>query len=318
MGIRWMMLTAAALSTGFGMMFVPATLAAPIGAMEATETQLEKSTTGATVESEAEDAAAAGLSLNQPSLIKAAPGFSQRSAEIDTLLRAPAPPVNPLTLPIPLENFIYSNGGIGTSSGAVNQQYFRSCFPDNYGVLGGSSDRVLPAPVIATADSGVSPFLDPTTIARLQSLKVKFSYAFNGGLRLGSRPQSNSTLKLYVTNLTTGSVQFVGNLKPTTNDNRNPCVTVTQDLTPYIHEPGVYGLRLVMNNRPIRWFPLPGPYKAGTVPGDVVDLNGVAPALASPIDAGIDDSAKFGRPIFFKPKAVAGFNHVVVTVTRKP
>jgi hypothetical protein len=316
MGIRWMMLTAAAFSTSFAMFVSQVALAAPIGALEATEVQLEKSTAGATAESEAADSTAAALPSSQPSLIQAAPGFSERSAKIESLL-GPAPPtVNPLSLPIPVENFIYSNGGVGTSAGAVNQQYFRSCFQGNYGVLGGSSDRVLPAPVTGTADSGVSPFLDPAAIARLQSLKVQFSYAFNGGIQLGYRPQSNSTLKLYVTNLTTGSVQFVGNLKPTTSVNRNPCVTVTQDLTPYIHEPGVYGLRLVMNNRPIRWFPLPGPYKAGSAPGDILDLNGADPAIEASPSAEVD-AAKFGRPVFYRPKAVAGFNHVVVTVTRK-
>lgn len=312
MGIRWIVLTAAALSTGFGMIFAHSSFAAPIGALDAV--QLEKSTTGASAESEAEDASAAALPPSQPSLIQLAPGFGERAAKVDSLLRAPAASGIPIVLPIPLESFIYSQGSIGTSSGAVNQQYFRSCFPENYGVLGGSSDRVLPAPVIATADSGISPYLDPATISRLQSLTVQFSYAFNGGIRLGSRPQSNSTLKLYLTNLTTGSVQFVGSLKPTTTDRKNPCVTVTQDLTSYVREPGVYGLRLVMNNRLIRWFPTPVPYKPGSSPGDVVELNGAEAAIS--IGEG-GDVIKPDRPFFDRPKAVAGFNHVVVTVTRK-
>ncbi len=317
MNTRLILLTAIAVSTSFGMVFLKSAQAAPITAIESSEVQLEKTTSGATAESEAADVSAAALKSAQSKSIQAAPGFSQRSSAIEALLRKAAPVIAPLNLPIPPENFIYSNGGVGNSGGAVNQQYFRSCFHENYGVLGGSSDRVLSAPVTATADSGVSPYLDPAAIARLQSLKVKFSYAFSGGIGLGSYlPQSNSTLKLYVTNLTTGSVQFVGNLKPT-NNRKNPCVTVTQDLTQYIHEPGVYGLRLVMNNRTIRWFPTPGPYKAGNTPGDMIALD-TAPAAAiePPIVEGKGEVVS-KRPIFYQPKAVAGFNQVVVTVTRK-
>jgi hypothetical protein len=127
-------------------------------------------------------------------------------------------------------------------------------------------------------------------------------------------------LKLYLTNLTTGKVQLLGNLKSTTLPNRkNPCVTVDHDVTHYINEPGVYGLRLVLNNRNIR-FPIYPPYlkeaELGAAPGDVIDLGGTTAEAAPDVLLG-DRVIKPRPPIYYVPRAVAGFNQVVVTVTRK-
>jgi hypothetical protein len=273
------------------------------------EVMLEKTLPEATPEGEAADLSVSALKSTESSTIQQAPGFSERSTAIESLLKSPAS-VPPLTLPIPVENFIYQNGGIGTGAGAVNHQYFRSCFHENHGLLGGSNDRVLPAPVTATGDSGISPYLDPAAIARLESVSIKFRYAFNGSL--------SSSLKLYLTNLTTGKVQFIGTLRAT-NTRKNPCVIVRHDVTHYITEPGVYGLRLVMNNRRLRWFPRMT-YELGSAPGDVVDLGGESSEIEVAPDSANTKGSIRPRPlppIFYSPKAVAGFNHVTVTVARK-
>jgi hypothetical protein len=248
--------------------------------------------------------------------ILAAPGFAQLKTDFESFIRFPAAPIGKtaaptaptqtLNFPIPPENFIYNQGGVGLASGAVNQQYFRHCFAQNYGILGGASDRVLPPPVRATADSGVSPDLTDANLKRLQSLTANFRYAFNGGF--------GSSLSLYVVNLNTQKTQFVGTL-PTTNGNRDSaCAKVSQDLTPYIREPGAYGLRLVMVNRGFGFpHPLPpiGPTKAGKAPGDVIDLPIGDLAIGS-------DKVRWPiHPIHPSRKAVAGFDQLVVTVKRR-
>jgi hypothetical protein len=295
------LLSAAALGI---MAIVPAT-AASVNLDETV--QVERSVFGATAATESADFGAAAFKTSETNSIQAAPGFTARSEEFKALLRAPIGQVKPLILPIPPENFIYNNGGVGNAGGLVNRQYFRSCFHENYGVLGGSSDRVLPSPVTATADSGISPYLDQSAIDRLQSINVKLRYAFNGG--------SNSTLKLYVTNLTTGKVQFVGVLKSTTGL-RSGCANVTQDLRPYIKEQGVYGVRLVMNNRRVPFYL---PYaKAGSNPGDTIDFGGDFSATVPNSVTGLSgisgDTSKY-RP--YSRPSVAGFNNVVITVDRK-
>jgi hypothetical protein len=289
--------------------------AAPVAAevLDAEMVQLEKAAPDSTPDIEAADFSAATLKSNQSNVIQAAPGFSERSSAIESLLREPAPPVNPLSLPIPPENFTYHNGEVANAHSKINHTYFRACFRANHGVLGAVNDRLLSGAFTATGDSGISPDLDEAAIARLQSVRVKFRYAFNGSY--------NSSLKLYLTNLTTGKVQLLGNLKSTTTNRKNPCATVNHDVTHYINEPGVYGLRLVLNNRNIR-FPIYPPYaqeaELGAAPGDVIDLGGTT-AEAAP-DVLLDDRLIRPRPlppIYYFPKTVAGFNQVVVTVTRK-
>jgi hypothetical protein len=142
-----------------------------------TAVQLEKT---APIEADAANPIDVTVQRSETSKILAAPGFATFQSDFSTLFapagdqkRKMAPPTS-LNLPIPVENFIYNQGGVGLASGQVNQQYFGHCFAGNYGVLGGSSDRVLPAPVRATADSGVSPFLSAEAIHRLQALKFKF------------------------------------------------------------------------------------------------------------------------------------------------
>jgi hypothetical protein len=245
--------------------------------------QLEGSA-GISAELESADLFSANLKGGELRSIQAAPGFAERSIGIDSLLKSPSVAPQTLEFPIAPNNFLFSNGSVGLASGLVNQQYFRSCFHGDYGVLGGTSDRVLGGPLTATADSGVSPFLDDAAIKRLQALKVHFRYGFSSNNR-------SSTLKLYLTNLTTGRVQFVGNLKATSNL-KNPCATVNKDVTHLIREPGVYGIRFVMNSRIVK------------VP---VMLDGAAPDR-------VDDRIK---PQTIRPQAVAGFNGVVVKVTRR-
>jgi hypothetical protein len=284
-------------------------------AIAQTVVQLEKT---APIEADAAAPIDVTIQRSETSKILAVPGFATFQSDFSTLFapadqtRKIAPPTG-LNLPIPVENFIYNQGGVGLASGQVNQQYFGHCFDGNYGVLGGSSDRVLPSPVRATADSGVSPFLSADAIHRLQSLQFKFRYAFAGNYA--------SSLSLYVVNLTTQKTQFVGTL-PKTSQLHPRCATVNQDLTSYIKEPGVYGVRLVMVNRGfIKYPPFPqpphppiGPFKAGEMPGDVVELGDVEPTMA--IGTEKVSFAPF-RPYFPKAKAVAGFDHVVVTVERR-
>jgi hypothetical protein len=245
--------------------------------------QLEGSA-GISAELESADLFSANLKGGELRSIQAAPGFSERSIGIESLLKSPSTVPQTLEFPIAPNNFLFSNGSVGLASGLVNQQYFRSCFHGDYGVLGGTSDRVLGGPLTATADSGVSPFLDDAAIKRLQSLKVHFRYGFSSNTR-------SSTLKLYLTNLTTGRVQFLGNLKATSNL-KNPCATVSKDVTHLIREPGVYGIRFVMNSRIVK---MP------------VMLDAAAPDR-------VDDRI---RPQTIRPQAVAGFNGVVVKVTRR-
>jgi hypothetical protein len=274
--------------------------------------QVERNVFGATAEAESADFGASLFKSSETNSIQAAPGFSARSEAFKSLLLAPIEQVQPLILPIPPENFIYNNGGVGNAGGLVNRQYFRSCFHENYGVLGGSSDRVLPSPVRSTADSGISPYLDQSSLDRLKGINVKFRYAFNGG--------SNSTLKLYVTNLTTGKVQFVGVLKSTTGL-KSGCASVTQDLRPYIKEQGVYGLRLVMNNRKVPFYL---PYakvgsnsKIGSNPGDTIDLgNDFGAAIPESVTTIGGDTNKY-RPFPYSRPSVAGFNNVMITINRR-
>jgi hypothetical protein len=287
-------------------------------AIAQTAVQLEKT---APIEADAANPIDVTVQPAETSKILAAPGFaalqSDFAALFETAAGAPNAKIAPPTpigrdFPIPVTNFIYNQGGVGLASGHVNQQYFGHCFDGNYGVLGGSSDRVLPAPVRATADSGVSPFLSADDIHRLQSLQFKFRYAFAGSYA--------SSLSLYVVNLTTQKTQFVGTL-PRTSQLKPRCATVNQDLTAYIKEPGVYGVRLVMVNRGfIKYPPFPqpphpiGPMKAGEMPGDVVELGSVEPTMA--IGAEKVSFAPF-RPYFPKAKAVAGFDRAVVSVSRR-
>jgi hypothetical protein len=258
-----------------------------------------------------EDDAAATIQRSAADRVLVAPGFKDFQSDFESLIRPPAAPrtrVAPVAgrdFPIPVENFIYQQGGVGLASGAVNHRYFGSCFKASYGVLGGSSDRVLPAPVISTADSGVSPYLTADDIHRLQALQFKFRYAFTSSY--------GSSLRVYLVNLTNQKTQFVGSLPPTSHLHPR-CATVTEDLTSYIKEPGVYGVRFVMVNRgfklPIHPLPYIEPFKAGEKPGDVIDLGMAA------LESG---KTKFPpiRPIFPRAKAVAGFDRVVVTVQRQ-
>jgi hypothetical protein len=164
----------------------------------------------------------------------------------------------------------------------------------------------LPPPVRATADSGVSPYLTEADLKRLQSLTANFRYAFNGGF--------GSSLSLYIVNLNTQKTQFVGTLPPTNGNRDSACAKVSQNLTPYIREPGAYGLRLVMVNRGFGFpHPLPpiGPTKAGAAPGDVIDLPIGDMAIGS-------DKVRWPiHPIHPRRKAVAGFDQLVVTVQRR-
>jgi hypothetical protein len=260
------------------------------------------------------DDADAMIQRSQADRVLEAPGFEGLQREFEALIRPAAAPttrVAPVVgrdFPIPVENFVYQQGGVGLANGAVNHKYFGSCFKASYGVLGGSSDRVLPAPVMSTADSGVSPYLTPDDIHRLQALQFKFRYAFTGSY--------GSSLRVYLVNLTNQKTQFVGSLPPTSHL-RPRCATVMEDLTPYIKEPGVYGVRFVMVNRGFKPHPYPLPYitplKAGEMPGDVIDLGPDAPMA---IESG---KIKFPpiQPIFPRAKAVAGFDQVVVTVQRR-
>jgi hypothetical protein len=245
--------------------------------------QLEGSA-GISAELESADLSSANLKGGELRSIQSAPGFTERSIGIDSLLRSPSTAPQTLEFPILPNNFLFNNGSVGLASGLVNQKYFRSCFHGDYGVLGGTSDRVLTGPLTATADSGVSPFLDAAALKRLQSLKVHFRYGFSDNNR-------SSTLKLYLTNLTTGRVQFVGNLKATSNL-KNPCATVNKDVTHLIREPGVYGIRFVMNNR-------------------IVKMPIMLESAAAP------DTVDRIRPQPVRAQAVAGFNGVVVKVTRR-
>jgi hypothetical protein len=288
---------------------------APAAALEAV--QLQK---GAAIEAEAKDSAALSIQSGEVNAIQSAPGFSQRSAAVESLLRK-ATPQPTLSLPIPPENFIYQNGGVGLASGSVNRVNLRGCFHANYGVLGGSSDRVLPGPLTAKADSGISPYLDPAAIQRLQSVTTTFRYAYAGGYR--------SNLSLYVVNLTNGKTQFVGALPPTIVGKAAPCRQVTQDLTHYITEPGVYGIRLVLLNRG-RLFPIHPPdqpmLKAGDNPGDVVQLEAATPTemIAEPTGkVAYEDDVRRPvilpyppRPPIYRSPVVAGFNNVIINVTR--
>jgi hypothetical protein len=259
------------------------------------------------------DTAAATIQRSEADKVLVAPGFKALQSDFEALIRPPAAPttrVAPVVgrdFPIPVENFVYQQGGVGLASGAVNHKYFGSCFKASYGVLGGSSDRVLPAPVMSTADSGVSPYLSADDIHRLQALQFKFRYAFTGSY--------GSSLRVYLVNLTSQKTQFVGSLPPT-NHLHPRCATVMEDLTPYIKEPGVYGVRFVMVNRGFKPQPYPLPYiepfKAGEKPGDMIDLGTDAPMAI--------ESGKIKFPpiqIFPRAKAVAGFDQVVVTVQRK-
>jgi hypothetical protein len=300
------LMTAMVLVSGIGATTTVA--AAPSAVAEAAESMVQLQKT-APIEADAADPIDIRVQSSESSRIQAAPGFAKLKQEFEAFLEKPTPTTTQ-NFPIPPENFIYQQGGVGLAHGLVNRQYFGSCFKANYGILGGSSDRVLTPPVRATADSGVSPYLDEAAIKRLQSLQVKFRYAFAGSF--------GSSLSLYLVNLSNQKTQFVGTLPSTSN--RHPrCATVTQDLTHYINQPGVYGVRLVMVNRGrITPYPqpFPRPYKAGENPGDVVQLDsGEADVMESSIAA---DGSKFGpiRP-FFNRKAVAGFDHVVVTVTRR-
>jgi hypothetical protein len=312
---NWKMLAVPLATASLAVGLIGKATAAPLApeGMEAEMVQLEKTAPDSTPDIEAADFSAATLKLNQSNAIQSAPGFSERSSAIESLLREPVPPVNPLALPIPPENFTYHNGGVANAHSKINQTYFRACFRANHGVLGAVNDVPLSRVFTATGDSGISPYLDEAVIERLQSVRVKFRYAFSGSY--------NSSLKLYLTNLTTGKVQLLGNLKSTTANRKNPCVTVNHDVTHYINEPGVYGLRLVLNNRNIR-FPIDPPYareaELGAAPGDVIDLGGATAEDAS--DVVVDDRLIKPRPlppIYYFPKTVAGFNQVVVTVTRK-
>jgi hypothetical protein len=261
-----------------------------------------------------EDDTAATIERSAADKVLVAPGLADLQREFESLIRPPAAPttrVAPVVgrdFPIPVENFVYHQGGVGLASGAVNHKYFGSCFKANYGVLGGSSDRVLPAPVMSTADSGVSPYLTTDDIHRLQALQFKFRYAFTGSY--------GSSLRVYLVNLTSQKTQFVGSLPPTSHLHPR-CATVMEDLTSYIKEPGVYGVRFVMVNRGFKLPPYPLPYseplKAGEMPGDVIELGADAPLA---IESG---KIKFPpiRPIFPRAKAVAGFDQVVVTVQRR-
>jgi hypothetical protein len=291
-------------------------------AIAQTTIQLEKT---APIEADAANPIDVTVQSAETQKILAAPGFSALQSDFSALFETATPdgangkraiptPAE-LNLPIGVENFIYNQGGVGLASGLVNQQYFGHCFSGNYGVLGGSSDRVLPPPVRATADSGVSPFLSAEAIHRLQSLQVKFRYAFTGGYA--------SSLSLYLVNLTTQQTQFVGTL-PKTSNLHPRCATVNQDLTKYIKTPGVYGVRLVMVNRGfIRFPPYPmppiGPFKPGQNPGDMIQLGATEPIMVEADSAIGVDASKFSRhrPFFPKTKAVAGFDHVVVKVQRK-
>jgi hypothetical protein len=282
-------------------------------AIAQTAVQLEKT---APIEADAANPIDVTVQPSETSKILAAPGFAALQSDFAALFETAAPggakakmavpTPAPLNLPIAVENFIYNQGGVGLASGQVNQQYFGHCFSGNYGVLGGSSDRILPPPVRATADSGVSPFLSADAIHRLQSLQFKFRYAFTGGY--------GSSLSLYLVNLTTQKTQFVGTL-PKTNQLKTRCAKVTQDLTSYIKEPGVYGVRLVMVNRGFIFpaYPLPpiGPSKPGQNPGDLIQLGAAEPMMVES-----EKSSRF-RPFFPKTKAVAGFDHAVVSVQRR-
>jgi hypothetical protein len=263
-------------------LYVPGAKAAPAIALGVESSVQLEGSSGLPANLESADLFSANLKGGELRSIQAAPGFSERSIGIESLLKSPSVAPQTLEFPIAPNNFLFNNGSVGLASGLVNQQYFRSCFHGDYGVLGGTSDRVLTGPLTATADSGVSPFLDDAAIKRLQSLKVHFRYGFSSNTR-------SSTLKLYLTNLTTGRVQFLGNLKATSNL-KNPCATVSKDVTHLIREPGVYGIRFVMNNRIVK---MP------------VMLNAAAPDR-------VDERI---RPL--PVQAVAGFNGVVVKVTRR-
>lgn len=257
--------------------------------------------------------AAAMIQRSEADKVLVAPGFKALQSDFEALIRPPAAapttrvaPVVGRDFPIPVENFVYQQGGVGLANGAVNHKYFGSCFKASYGVLGGSSDRVLPAPVMSTADSGVSPYLTADDIHRLQALQFKFRYAFTGSY--------GSSLRVYLVNLTNQKTQFVGSLPPTSHLHPR-CATVMEDLTSYIKEPGVYGVRFVMVNRGFK-IPLPQPYiepfKAGEMPGDVIDLGTDAPMA---IESGKIKFPPIG--IFPRAKAVVGFDQVVVTVQRQ-
>jgi hypothetical protein len=288
-------------------------------AIAQTAVQVQKT---APIEADAADPIDVTVQSSEASKILAAPGFAALQSDFATLFETPAsggangkmaiPTPIGRDFPIGVENFIYNQGGVGLASGQVNQQYFGHCFSGNYGVLGGSSDRILPPPVRATADSGVSPYLTAEDIHRLQSLQFKFRYAFTGGY--------GSSLSLYVVNLTTQKTQFVGTL-PKTNHLKPRCAQVTQDLTAYIKEPGVYGVRLVMVNRGFIKFPpypMPsypvGPFKPGQNPGDVIQLGTAEPMM---VEADQSSKSVAFRPFFPKTKAVAGFDHAVVSVQRR-
>jgi hypothetical protein len=299
------LMAAMVLASGFGATSVAAAPAAVAEAAAESMVQLQKI---APIEADVNAPIDIRVQSSESSRIQAAPGFAKLKQEFEAFLEAPTPTTTTQNFPIPPENFIYQQGGVGLAHGLVNQQYFGSCFKANYGVLGGSSDRVLTPPVRATADSGVSPYLDEAAIKRLQSLQIKFRYAFAG--RFGS------SLSVYLVNLNNQKTQFVGTL-PSTSQRHPRCATVTQDLTHYINEPGVYGLRFVMVNRGrITPYPHPFPYKAGDNPGDVISLDAGDAEVVEP--SIVADGSKFGpiRP-FFNRKAVAGFDHVVVTVTRR-
>ncbi|NJL60889.1 MAG: hypothetical protein HC903_02430 [Methylacidiphilales bacterium] len=80
-----------------------------------------------------------------------------------------------IPLPLPLENFTYTNGET-TSVGA-----FESIFDENYGLLNQGG----------VATSGASPFINSAVIGRLKSIKVSSDYAFN-------QKKSNDTFQLFL------------------------------------------------------------------------------------------------------------------------
>ena len=125
-----------------------------------------------------------------------------------------------ITIPLPVEGYLYSNGGIADAGGIKDVSLFKSYFKkleatnsnlDDYAILGASDDAVAVGPLTATATI-FSPNLDPT---RVKSARLQFDYAFED-------PSKADTLKVIIRG---ESGSFSQNLPTTSGKSVNLDVT---------------------------------------------------------------------------------------------
>ncbi len=144
---------------------------------------------------------------------------SATQAKIDNFLST-ATSGSTITIPLPIEGYLYSNGGVADAGGIKDVSLFKSYFKtleatnsnlDDYAILGASDDAVAVGPLTATATI-FSPNLDPT---RVKSAHLRFDYAFED-------PSKADTLKVTIRGV---SGSFSQNLPTTPGKSVNINVT---------------------------------------------------------------------------------------------